>query len=330
MNLETTYLGLRVPTPIVAGAGPLTSRLDSVRQLAAAGAGAIVLRSLFEEQLQAETQLLDDSLAAQSLMHSEVSAFLTAGIGMRYGSRDYLQLVRDCRAAVNVPIIASINCLSTEWWREFAREVETAGADALELNLALLPAAPSETGAHVESRYVEVVRAARKAVTLPIVVKIGPWFSALPEFLVRLQQAGANGFHLFNRYYQPTIDVESMEVVGTRPWSQPAEQHLALRWIAMLSGRVRADLAAGTGIHSGTDVARMLLAGAQVVHSVTALLQNGPGHVRVQCQELETWMTRHSFASLAEYRGALSEARNPDRQRFERLQYMKTLTSSGN
>ncbi len=327
-DLSTTYLGLSLRSPVIVGSSPLTSSAAGVCRCAEAGAGAVVLRSLFEEQLVRESEALAEALAEAAQTHSEAYEYLSAEIGLRQGPAEYLELIREARRKAGIPVIASLNCVRTEWWRDFAADVQAAGADALELNAALLPAWPGLTGAEVEQRYEEIVRAARGAVSIPITVKLPDAFTSLPYVLRRLRDAGADGFVLFNRLYMPTIDVESLQVVSASRFSSPQELSPTLRWLSLVAGRMDASLAAARGVHSGGDIARCVLAGADAVQVVSALLTRKPAHIGTMLRELDEWMARHGFARLSDVRARLSQACSPRAGLFNRLQYMKWLSSA--
>jgi dihydroorotate dehydrogenase (fumarate) len=324
-SLHTTYLGLSLDNPLIVGASPLTRNAKAVRACADAGAGAVVLKSLFEEQIRHDSSNLNDSLQSEESWHSEVFAYMEANIGMRYGTREYLQTIRECKEAVDIPVIASINCVSAKRWQDFASEVASAGADALELNVAILPTTLDTPSTAIEDQYVNIVASARKAVKIPIGVKIGPNCSSLPSLCLRLRKAGANGFILFNRFYRSTIDLDSMQLVGTNRYSTPPEADIPLQWICLLADRIGADLAAGTGIHTSKEVIRMLLGGANAVQVVSTLFKNGLGHLTTLQQELAEWMERKGFASIEEFRGRMSQAANPNSLLFGRSQYIKAL-----
>jgi dihydroorotate dehydrogenase (fumarate) len=326
LDLSTTYLGLNLRNPLIVGANPLTASVDGVIQCAEAGAGAVVLKSLFEEEIRADAKAVQDTLGAAGEWHSEVYEYLQADIGMRYGPRTYLQTLADAKEAVDIPVIASINCVSPDVWPEFAAEVAAAGADALELNIAIFPDDVQENGANIEQRVLAIVAAAAKAVDIPVAVKLAHSFSAIPNLVLRVCQAGASGCVLFNRLYRPTIHPETLKVVGGDRYSTPAESALAVRWIAILSGCIDLDFAAATGFHGGTHMARALLAGAKAVQMVTALHRQGLAQIGTALDELGQWMTRHNVASLDEIRGRVSQARTPDAPLFTRLQYMKRLS----
>lgn len=325
VDLTTTYLGFELRNPVIVGACSLTLNGEAVRKCVDAGAAAVVLKSLFEEQIGGETAALGGALESQLQWHAEAFEYMEADIGMRYGTRDYLQVIRDCKAAVDVPVIASINCVSDEWWQDFVQETTAAGADALELNIAVMPHDATQSAEEIEDTYVRIVKAARKAVDVPIAVKLGPHFTNLPQLVTRLQSAGASAFALFNRFYRPTIDIDNLRVVAGDRYSSPAELTLPLRWISLLSGRTAAEFAATTGAHSGADVVRLLLAGADCVQVVSVLYEHGLGALGQILDELAQWMEQKGMASIADFKGRLSQAQNPDNELFGRLQYIKGL-----
>lgn len=327
MNTVTQYLGLDLRNPIVVGASPLTLDADSVRKCADAGAGAVVLKSLFEEQIRNENSSLSESLANEGTWHSEVFEYMEADIGMRYGTRDYLNIIRTAKEAADIPVIASINCISPQWWQDFARETEAAGADALELNIALMPGLFGDGPRAIEEKYERIVREAREAVSLPLAVKLPPYFTSIPHMALRLRQAGVEGLVLLNRLYRPTIDIENLTVVTADEdrYSTHPELSPVLRWIAHLAERVDVDLAATTGVHSGEDVIRVLLAGGKVAQTVTAPLSQGLEVLGRMTDTLGEWMERHKFESIADFRGRLCQERNPDNELFGRVQYIKGL-----
>ena len=329
LDLSTTYLGLALRNPLIVGSGPLTDSVAGVKQCAEAGAGAVVLKSLFEEEIRADADQMSDTLSEAAAWHSEVYEYLQADIGMRYGPRKYLEMVTGAAAAVDIPVIASINCVSADTWPEFAAEVAAAGADALELNVAIFPRDTQETASQIEQRIVDIAAAASQAVDIPVSVKLADTFTALPNLVLRLRQAGARGCVLFNRLYQPTIHPETMKVVGGARYSTPAESALAIRWLAVLSGCLDLDFAAATGFHAGTHLARGILAGANAVQMLTALDRQGIGQIQTVLSELRNWMTRKEFSCLDDFRGLVSQGHHPEEPLFTRLQYMKRLAGEG-
>jgi len=324
-DLSTTYLGMELKNPVIVGASSLTMDSASVAKCANAGAGAVVLKSLFEEQIRMDSSGLDSSLAAGEQWHSEVFEYMEADIGMRYGTREYLEVVSACKESAGIPVIASINCVSAEWWQEFAAEVAAAGADALELNIAIMPENITVTSQEIEERYIQIVQTAREAVDIPIAVKLGPYATSIPQLVLKLRQAGANGCVLFNRFYRPTIDPDKLCVTTDSPYSSPTELSVSLRWISLLAGKIAIDFAAATGIHTGLDVARALLAGAGTAQIVSALYIHGLPQIGRVLDELTQWMDASGFDSIADFRAKLSQHNNPDSQLFGRCQYIKGL-----
>ena len=325
IDLATTYLGLALRNPLVVGSGPLTDSIEGVRACAEAGVGAVVLKSLFEEEIRHAAQEMSDSIRDDTAWHSEVYEYLDADIGMRYATGKYLALVK-AAAALDLPVIASINCVTADTWPDFAAEVAAAGADALELNIAIFPRDVAETSAQIEQRIVDIVAAACRRVEIPVSVKLADTFAGLPNLLLRIRQAGAKGCVLFNRLYRPAIHPETQEVIAGGCYSTPAESAVAVRWLAVLSGCLDLDLAGATGFHRGTDMACALLAGAAAVQMFTALARQGLGQVAVVLDELRAWMRRQGHSRIADFRGQVSQARHGGEPLFTRLQYMRRLS----
>jgi dihydroorotate dehydrogenase (fumarate) len=312
-DLRTRYLGMDLRSPLVASSSPLTGNLDGLRRLEAAGAGAVVLPSLFEEEL------------AEPGNRPAPGPDDQAGYGA--GPDAYLSLVERARKELSVPVIASLNGVSRGGWSGYAARLEAAGADALELNVYYVSSRPGQSGSDVEWHYLDVVRAVRLATGLPLAVKLSPYFSSLANMAGQLVEAGANGLVLFNRFYQPDLDIEAMEVLPALELSTSVELRLPLRWIAILHRRHRVSLAASTGVHTATDVLKVLLAGADVAMMTSALLRNGPDHLRPLEIQVRDWMDRHGFETLDRLRGRLSQRSVPDPAAFERANYIKTLAS---
>ncbi|RZU53225.1 dihydroorotate dehydrogenase (fumarate) [Krasilnikovia cinnamomea] len=325
MDLTTTYLGLALRNPLVASASPLSQSVAGVERLAAAGVGAIVLPSLFEEQVREEAErterLLDHAgeLSAESL-----TMFPPPPDGSGHATR-YLSLVRRAAEAVDVPVIASLNGVTAGGWIHYAAELQAAGAAAVELNIYHLPGDPRTTGREVEARHLEILTAVKAAVTVPVAVKLTPYFSSIGDMALRLDEAGADGLVLFNRFMQPDVDTETLKVTAVVELSQPVEARLPRAWIALLSGRVRASLAATTGVEDATDVVKFLLAGADVVMTASALLRHDPGYARVMLDGLRDWMDRKGFQSVADLRGRLRVPVEPDQAGFERSRYVAAM-----
>lgn len=328
MDLSTTYLGLRLPHPVIAGASPMCDDLDVVRRLEDAGIAAIVMHSLFEEQIRRDRERSAADLDANLDVFSEASSFLPRPSEFRFGPVEYLEQIRRIRAAVAMPVIASLNGFTAAGWLDYARMIQDAGAHALELNTYYIASDPAEDALAVERRTLEIVRTVRQAVTLPIAVKLSPFYSALAHFAAELEAAGADGLVLFNRFYQPDIDVVELDVEPTHHLSGPAELLLRLRWLAILSGqRPRLQLAASGGAHTALDVIKAVMTGAHAVQLVSALLRDGPGHAAHVLTELHARVEELGYATLAEMRGCMNLARCPDASAFERGNYLRVLHS---
>jgi dihydroorotate dehydrogenase (fumarate) len=330
MDLRTRYLGLDLEHPIVASASPLSRSLDGVRRLEDAGAAAIVLFSLFEEQIRHEQEALVHLTQAGTESFAESLSYFPAAHEYRVGPDEYLELIRRARAAVGVPIIASLNGMSSEGWTSYARLMQEAGASALELNVYYVPASLTTTGREVEERTESVVRLVRASVDLPLAVKVGPFYSAFGEMAQRLVTAGADGLVLFNRFYQPDFDLDKLEVRPSLDLSWSAELRIPLLWVAVLHGRIEASLAATSGVETPRDVVKYLLAGADVVMSASSLLRHGPGRLGELRHGLADWMERRSYSSVSELRGAMSQKNVGDPAAFERANYVRVLQSYRN
>jgi len=325
MDLTTTYMGLELHNPLIASASPLSQTVDGVRRLADAGVGAVVLYSLFEEQLQREAAENARLADAGTDSFAESLSYFPDVAEEEPGPRRYLSLLERSAAAVTVPVIGSLNGITPGGWTDYARAMQDAGAAAVELNISYLPGSPSISGRDVEQRHVDVLARVKEAVTVPVAVKLSPHFSSTGEMARRLDEAGADALVLFNRFLQPDIDEEKLAVVPAFGLSSPAEARLPRTWIALLHGRVRASLAATTGVEGGGDVAKYLLAGADVVMTASALLRHGPEHARVLLDGLSDWMRQKGFASLDELRGMLSVAPDGDETAHERAGYVSAL-----
>jgi dihydroorotate dehydrogenase (fumarate) len=321
-DLHTRYLGLELRSPLVASSSPLTGSLDGLRRLEGAGAGAVVLPSLFEEELAPEEVGGPQGGPAPG---DQGAPGDQAGYGA--GPAAYLSLVERARRVLSVPVIASLNGVSRGGWAGYASRLEAAGADALELNVYYVSSRPGLSGSDVEWHYLDVVRAVRQAIGIPLAVKLSPYFSALANMAGQLVEAGANGLVLFNRFYQPDLDIEAMEVRPALELSSSVELRLPLRWIAILHRRHRVSLAASTGVHTAEDVLKVLLAGADVAMMTSALLRNGPDHLRPLEVGLRDWMDRHGYETVDQLRGRLSQRSVPNPAAFERSNYIKTLAS---
>ena len=322
-DLSTTYLGLHLPTPLVVGSSPLSNRLEHLKVAEEAGAGAIVLRSLFEEQIENENARLEE-LAEQAGVTAEATSFFPPA---RIGPKAYLQHLEKAKEAVKIPVIASLNCAAPGSWSGYARQLENAGADALEVNLYLVAADPALDGAALERRYEEIVRSIRETVRIPIALKLSPYFTSFAHAARRFDQLGANGLVLFNRFLQPDIDDERMGLLNVMQPSHPSEMRLALRWIALLHGQVKCDLAASNGIWDASGVVRQLLAGANAVQMVSALVKHGLPHLVTVRRGLEDWMNARGYGKLDDFRGKLSGTGTKAPYAFERAQYVNLILS---
>ena len=327
MDLTTTYMGLRLKSPLVPSASPLSREVPQVRLLEDAGAGAIVLHSLFEEQLEFETKELDHFMEYGAESYAEAVSYFPDPGDFHRGPEEYLEHIRRTKEAVEMPVIASLNAASPGGWTEYAKKIEQAGADGLELNIYFLPTECGRSAADVERVYEDVVGDVRKEVRIPLAVKMHPYHTSVPEMARRLAAAGANGLALFNRFYQPDLDPENLEVQPNIQLSTPYEARLAMRWIAILYKQVDADLAATGGVHSGRDAVKMLMCGANVVHVCSALLKYGAEHLRRIEEELAAWMDRNEYESVSKLVGVMSQRKCPDPNAFERANYNKTLHS---
>jgi dihydroorotate dehydrogenase (fumarate) len=326
MDLSTTYLGLKLHSPLVASASPLSETVDGIKRLEDAGAGAVVMFSLFEEQLRQEQLALHHYLTYGTESHAEAVSYFPEPKQFRTNSQGYLDLIRKAKTSVNIPIIGSLNGTTPGKWVKFAKEIEDAGADALELNLYNVPTDLDMPGSQVEQNDLEVVNSVCEAIRIPVAVKLSPFFSNMANMAKRFDEVGVGALVLFNRFYQPDIDLETLEVRPHLLLSTQQAQRLPMRWIAILYGRVHADLAATGGIHTGKDAVKMLLAGATVTMMASALLLHGSKHLRTVEQELRDWMTEYGYESVQQIRGALSQQHAEDPSSYERAQYMKVLS----
>ncbi len=324
-DLATRYLGLPLDNPVVASASPWTFTLNGVRQLEAAGAGAIVIRSIFEEQIRADVAEMYDALGDD--LSPQALAYLNADLPMRLGPERYLERVREIRAAVQVPLIASINCTHPDQWVSFARKIVATGVDAIELNVYDVPVDPFETGEAIEARHKRLVTAVRHEVRIPVAVKLGPHYASLPNLARHFDQAGVAGLVLFNRFLQPDIDTEQLTLKNTPNFSRPESIRLPMRWIAILRPMVHCSLALTGGVHGPEGAVRALLAGADVACVTSAvLLRRSADPITEVRQGLSDWMQAHGYASLDAFRGRLAERNVKDRVGFERAHYVRLLS----
>ncbi|MGO9123646.1 MAG: dihydroorotate dehydrogenase-like protein [Terriglobales bacterium] len=325
IDLSTTYLGLQLRTPMVASASPLSQEIDGIRRLEDAGASAVVLYSLFEEQLRQESFELEHHLAAGTDSFAEAATFFPQSNEFRVGPEGYLKHINRAKKAVSVPIIASLNGTTVGGWTQYAKLIEQAGADALECNIYSIPTNPDLTSSAVEQEYFDILQAVQSAVTIPVAVKLSPFFSNMANMAKRLDEAGVNGLVLFNRFYQPDINLDELEIQPNVLLSTPQALRLPLTWIGILYGRVRASLAATSGVHGAEDVIKLLMVGADVTMLCSALLRNGVSHLRYIEAGLLEWMETHEYESVQQMRGSMSQIRCPNPSAFERAQYMKAV-----
>lgn len=325
MDLSTTYLGLSLPHPLMPGASPLVDDLDTVRRIEDAGAAAIVMHSLFQEQIEGDQLGTHRVTEWYAESHAEASSYFPAGEEFRFGPDRYLEQLQRIRAAVAVPVIASLNGTTVSGWLDYARLIEAAGAHALELNVYYVATDPAEPAQRVEARVIEIAREVKRTVRIPVAVKLAPFYSALAGLVRTLDEIGVDGVVLFNRFYQPDIDVEALEVVPMLTLSDSSELLLRLRWLAILSGRVRLSLAASGGVHGPIDAVKAVMAGAHAVQMVSALLRAGPAEIGRMLRGLASWLEEHEYGSLRQMQGSMGLGRCPDPGAFERGNYARVL-----
>jgi dihydroorotate dehydrogenase (fumarate) len=327
MDLSTTYLGLNLNSPLVPSASPLSQEVATIRRMEDAGAAAVVLYSLFEEQLRQESYELDHHLAAGTESFAEATTFLPEPHEFHLGPEGYLEHIRKAKDAVDIPIIASLNGTTAGGWIDYAKKIQQAGADALECNIYWIVTDPTLSSAHVEQQYVDIVAAVKSAVTIPVAVKISPFFSNLANMAKRLDHAGADGLVLFNRFYQPDIDLSELEITPNVLLSTAQAMRLPLTWIGILYGRLNASLAATGGVHAAEDVIKLLMVGANVTMLCSTLLRNGISHLRFLERGVREWMESHEYESVRQMQGSMSQKKCPDPSAFERVQYMRAVKS---
>lgn len=327
MDLSTTYLGFKLDHPLMAGASPLSMDLDTIKKLEDSGSSAIVMHSLFEEQIVAEQVATYQSVDGHGDSHAEMSSLLPSPPDFKLGPEEYLTHLENAKQAISVPLIGSLNGTRLGNWLEYAKLIEQAGADALELNIYDLATDATVNGADIEANTVEVVGEVVKSIQIPVTVKLSPFYSSLPNFVAQLEQAGAKGVVLFNRFYQPNIDVDELEVFPFVNLSTPDELLLRLRWLAILSGRIDLSLAASGGVHSSLDAIKAVMCGAHAVQMVSVLLANGPDFIKTIKDKMEFWLVEHEYESLEQMQGSMNLSHSPDPKAFERTNYMHVLKS---
>jgi dihydroorotate dehydrogenase (fumarate) len=325
MDLSTSYLGLKLKNPLVPSASPLSRSIDGIKRMEDAGASAIVMYSLFEEQIHHEAAELDHYLSYGTQSFAEALSYFPEHGEYNLGPDEYIEHIRKAKEAVDIPIIGSLNGISTGGWIQYAKKIQEAGANALELNVYYIPTDPKLNGAAVEQRYLDVLKAVKSTVTIPVAMKLSPFFSSMAHMAAQLDAAGADGLVMFNRFYQPDLDIEALEVVPNVNLSSSQAIRLPLRWVAVLFGRVKASLAATSGVHSAQDVVKLIMAGADVTMLCSSLLLHGPGRIAEILQELDRWLLEHEYTSVKQMRGSMSQKSVADPSAFERANYMKAL-----
>lgn len=325
MNLTTTYLGLTLKNPIVPSSSPLSRSLDSLKRLEDAGAAAIVMYSLFEEQIAHEASEIEHYLSYGTQSFAEALTYFPETSQYNLGPDEYVDLIRKAKQSLSIPIIGSLNGVSVGGWMNYAKKIEDAGADAIELNVYYIPTDPHMTNTDVEDRYVEILHAVKQSVKIPVAMKLSPYFSSFAHMAKRLDTLGVDGLVLFNRFYQPDINLESLEVKPEVTLSTSFAMRLPMRWIAILYGKVKASLAATSGIHTAHDALKMLMVGADVTEMCSALLEHGPGRISEVLKDMEQWMLEHEYVSIQQMKGSMSHRSVADPAAFERANYMKSL-----
>lgn len=327
MDLTTTYMGLQLKNPLVPSASPLSKDLGNIKRLEDAGASAVVMYSLFEEQIAHEQRELDHFLTQGTESFQEAMSYFPATADYSLGPDEYLEHIRAAKEATSIPIIGSLNGVSAGGWLEYARKIEEAGADGLELNVYYIPTSANYKAEEIENIYVEDLRRVKQAVKIPVAMKLSPYFSAMANMAKKLDDAGADALVLFNRFYQPDFDLDELEVVPAVNLSTSSEGRLPLRWIAILYGHIKANMAATTGVHTHLDALKMLMAGADVAMMCSALLHHGPQHLGTVLADLQRWMEEKEYASVAQMKGSMSQRSVAEPAAFERANYMKALNS---
>ena len=328
MNLKTNYLGMTLRTPLVPSASPLSESLDNIKRMEDAGAAAVVMHSLFEEHISFERHQFLHHLTAGTESYAEALSYFPEMHELAVGPESYLDEIVAAKAAVSIPVIASLNGSTVGGWTDYARRIQESGADALELNIYWIPTDLQLTGEEVERRYLEIVAHVRQVVSIPVAVKLSPFFSNFANMAKQLVEKGADGLVLFNRFYQPDIDLDSLDVQPNILLSSPMAMRLPLRWVALLYGRLKADLAGTSGIHSGRDVVKMLMAGADVTMLCSILIRRGINYLTLVEHELAEWLEKNEYDSVEQLKGSLSQLKCPTPEAFERAQYVRGIATS--
>jgi dihydroorotate dehydrogenase (fumarate) len=322
LDLTTNYAGFKLKNPIIVGSSGLTETVASLKDLEKRGAGAIVLKSLFEEEIIREMEESQKQMNAPSHLYPEIYDFFDM-TQIEDSVTKYLNLIREAKKEVSIPIFASVNCVSSDEWTYFAKRVQDAGADGLELNLFVLPSDFNRTGVENEKLYFQIIEKVKKEITIPLVIKISYYFSNLGAMIQKLSETGISGLVLFNRFFSPDIDLDTMKIVPANIFSSQAELTTSLRWIAIMADRVKCDLAASTGVHDGRDVIKQILAGAKAVHIASALYKNGSSYIENMLKDITDWMEDNNYKSLNEFMGKMSQAKTINPAAYERVQFMK-------
>ncbi len=327
MDLSTTYMGLKLKNPIVASSTPLSEKLDNLKRMEDAGAAAVVMFSIFEEQVKREAQAIEVFTSYGTEQFTESLSFFPEMEHYNIGANSYIDLVAKAVESVDIPIIGSINGITNDTWIDYGKKIEQAGAKALELNVFYVPTNPAKDGQAIEKLYVDVVKGVKEAVSIPVAVKLSPFFSSMSNMAQRLDSAGADALVLFNRFYQPDFNLKTLEAEPTLHLSTPDEIRLPLLWISVLYGKIKASLGATTGVHSVNEVLKYIMAGADVTMVASAILKNGIEHISVLLRDLEMWMEEREYASISEMKGSMSQKKGDNPSVFERANYIKILKS---
>ena len=321
MEFTTKYLGLSLENPIVVASCGLTKNVDQIKKCEDAGAGAVVMKSLFEEQIREMSSGLDESLA----MHTEALDYIRAELDMQLGPREYLEIIKKAKKEVSIPVIASVNCYSSKWWTSYAEQIEAAGADALELNIYVLPYNAETNSYNLENAYIEILQAVKQKIDIPVSLKLSPYFTSFANLAEKLDNQGADGLVLFNRFVQPEIDINKINSSIKPSFNDPIGFSTALRWIALLSGNLKLDIAASGNIRTAQDVIKQLLAGATVIQIASVLYSDGLGKIAEMLNDLEKWMKEKKFNTIEDFRGKLNQQNDPKSEAFVRAQYLKAI-----
>jgi len=321
MDLSTNYLGLSLKNPVVVASCGLTKSADQIKKCEDAGAGAVVMKSLFEEQIREMSSGLDESIA----MHTEALDYIRAELDMQLGPREYIETIKKVKKEVTIPVIASVNCYSSQWWISYAQQIEASGADALELNIYVMPFNIETNGYNLENTYIEILQAVKEQVDIPVSLKLSPYFTSFGNLAEKLDNQGADGLVLFNRFVQPDIDINKITSSIKPSFNDPIGFSTALRWVALLSGKLKLDLAASGNIRSAQDMIKQLLAGAAVIQIASVLYKDGLGKIVEMLNGLESWMKEKKFDSIEDFKGKLNQQNDPKSEAFVRAQYLKAI-----